>query len=123
MADCILETGYPSAYKSEDEFCSIICLDILSGKRETLRKYRNQSLARGNLVKKPSTFRLDINLETDNSSKTNYPSVSTSSRSDVLTDESASDEFCFTIRLSTEFILGTNYPSETDNRSRRIIRL
>ena len=44
MAEFILETGYPSRriirqtdnsseYKSEDEFCSIICLDILSGKR------------------------------------------------------------------------------------------
>ena len=44
----ILETSYPSRriirqtdnsskYKSEDEFCSIICLDVLSGKgpRET----------------------------------------------------------------------------------------
>ena len=31
----------------------------------------------------------------------------------VLNDshESASDEFCFIIRLSTEFILETNYPS------------
>ena len=37
--------------------------------------------------KKPSTFRLDVNLETDNPSKTNYPSVSTSSRR--KTDESA----------------------------------
>ena len=42
---------------------------------------------------------------------------------DVLTDESASDEFCFIIRLSTEFILQTNYSSETDSPSRRIIRL
>ena len=44
MAEFILETSYPSRriirqtdnsskYKSEDEFCSIICLDILSGKR------------------------------------------------------------------------------------------
>ena len=36
---------------------------------------------------------------------------------DVLTDESASDEFCSIIRLSTEFILGTDYPSETNNPS------
>ena len=93
-AEFILETSYPSKrivcqtdnsskYKSEDElfeFCSTICLDILSGKQKTLRKYRNQSLSCGNFVKKPSTFRLDINLETDNPSKTNYPSVSTSSR-------------------------------------------
>ena len=42
---------------------------------------------------------------------------------DVLTDESASDEFCFIIRLnSTEFIPETNYPSETGT-STRIIRL
>ena len=33
-----------------------------------------------NFVKKPSTFRLDIKLDTDNPSKTNYPSDSTSSR-------------------------------------------
>ena len=44
MAEFILEASYPSRqiirltdnsskYKSEDEFCSIICLDILSGKR------------------------------------------------------------------------------------------
>ena len=32
------------------------------------------------LRQKPSTFRLDMNLETDNPSKTNYPSVSTCSR-------------------------------------------
>ena len=38
-------------------------------------------------------------------------------RQDVLTDESASDEFCSIIRLSTEFILGTDYPSETNNPS------
>ena len=43
---------------------------------------------------------------------------------DVLTDESASDElFCSIIRLSTVFILETDYPSETDNPYRRIIRL
>ena len=34
---------------------------------------------------------------------------------DVLTEESASEEFCSIIRLSTGFIPGTNYPSETDN--------
>ena len=88
MAEFILETSYPSRriirqtdnsskYKSEDEFCSIICLETTAGKK-TLRKYRNQPLSCGNFVKKPSTFRLDINLETDNPSKTNYPSVSTS---------------------------------------------
>ena len=44
LAEFILETSYPSRriiyqtdnsskYKSEDEFCSIICLDILSRKR------------------------------------------------------------------------------------------
>ena len=44
MAEFILETSYPSRrtiyqtdnsskYKSEDEFCSIICLDIFRGKR------------------------------------------------------------------------------------------
>ena len=84
-AEFILETSYPSKrivrqtdnsskYKSEDElfeFCSTICPDILSGKQKTLRKYRNQSLSCGNFVKKASTFRLDINLETDNPSKTN----------------------------------------------------
>ena len=46
MAEFILETSYPSrriisqtenSSKSEDEFCSIICLDILSGKQETLQ--------------------------------------------------------------------------------------
>ena len=83
MAEFILETSYPSRrisrqtensskYKSVDEFCSIICLDILSGKQETLRKYRNQSLSCGNFVKKPSTLRLDITEY--------YPSVSTSSK-------------------------------------------
>ena len=71
MAEFILETVYPSRriirqtdisckYKSEDAFCSIICLDILSGKRpqeqETLRNYRNQSLSCGNFLKKPSTL-------------------------------------------------------------------
>ena len=82
-----------------------------------MRKYRNQSLSCGNFLKKPCTFRLDINVhvETVNPSKTNYPSVSR--LEDVLTDESASDEFCSIIRLSTEFILGTNYPFETDNSS------
>ena len=71
MAEFILETSYSSRrvirqtdssskYKSEDEFCSIICLVILSGKQELL-KYRNQPLSCGNFVKKPSTFRLDIN--------------------------------------------------------------
>ena len=42
---------------------------------------------------------------------------------DVLKDESAPDEFCSIIRLSTEFILATDYPSETDNLFRQIIRL
>ena len=60
-------------------------------------------------MKKPSTLRLDINLETDNLSKTNYE--------DVLTDEPPSDEFCSIIRLSTEFILETDHLSETDNSS------
>ena len=94
MAEFILETSYPSRriirqtdnsskYKSEDEFCSIICLETTAGKK-TLRKYRNQPLSCGNFVKKPSTFRLDINLETDNPSKTNYPSVSSSSITQIL---------------------------------------
>ena len=94
MAEFILETSYPSRriirqtdssskYKSEDEFCSIICLETTAGKK-TLRKYRNQPLSCGNFVKKPSTFRLDINLETDNPSKTNYPSVSSSSITKIL---------------------------------------
>ena len=39
----IRQTDNSSKYKSEDEFCSIICLDILSGKQETMRKYGNQS--------------------------------------------------------------------------------
>ena len=43
-------------------------------------KCRNQFLSCGNFIKKPSTFCLDINLETDNPSKMNFPSVSTSSR-------------------------------------------
>ena len=43
-------------------------------------KYRNQFLSCGNFIKKPSTFCLDINLETNNLSKMNFPSVSTSSR-------------------------------------------
>ena len=49
MAEFIVETGYPSRriirqtdnsskYKSEDEFCSIICLDILSGKNRGKQK-------------------------------------------------------------------------------------
>ena len=41
----IPKTDNSSKCKSEDEFCSVICLDILSGKKETLRKYRNQSLS------------------------------------------------------------------------------
>ena len=43
-------------------------------------KYRNRFLSCGNFIKKSSTFCLDINLETDNPSKMNFPSVSTSSR-------------------------------------------
>ena len=54
LAEFILETSYPSRpiirqtdnsskYKSEDEFWRIVCLDILRGKQETLRKYGNQS--------------------------------------------------------------------------------
>ena len=65
-----------------------------------MRKYRKQSLSCGNFVKKPSTFRLDINLETDNPSKT--------------------EQFRSIIRLSTGFILETNCPSETDNSSSSI---
>ena len=52
------------------------------------------NIACENFVKKLSTFCLDLNLETDHSSKTNFPPV------DVLTDESASDEFCSIIGLS-----------------------
>ena len=52
------------------------------------------NIACENFVKKLSTFRLDLNLETDHSSKTNFPPV------DVLTDESASDEFCSIIGVS-----------------------
>ena len=81
MAEFIPETSYPPRriirerdisfkYKSEDKICSIICPE----------KYWNQSLSCGNFVKKPSTFRLDVNLETDNPSKTNYPTVGTFSR-------------------------------------------
>ena len=86
-----------------------------------MRKYRNQSLSCGHFVKKPSTFRLGIDLETDNPSKTNYPSAGAHMGScrllARLTNESASYEFCSIIRLSTEFILETDYPS------RRIILL
>ena len=101
MAEFTLETSYPSRriirqtensskYKSEDEFCSIDCLDILSGKQETLRKYRNQSLSCGNFVKKPSTLRI-IRLRRI---------IRLLARlQNVLTDESASDEFCSIIRL------------------------
>ena len=49
-----------------------MCLDILRKNCKTLQKYRDQSLSCGNFIKKPSTFRLDINLETDNPSKMNY---------------------------------------------------
>ena len=84
MAEFILETSYPSKriirqtdnsskYKSEDKFCSIICLDILSGKRA-----RETGKIAWKLRQKTSKFRLDINLETDNPSKTNYLSASTS---------------------------------------------
>ena len=52
------------------------------------------NIACGNFVKKLSTFRLNLNLDTDHSSKTNFPPV------DVLTDESASDEFCSIIGVS-----------------------
>ena len=87
LAKFILETSYPSRriicptdnsskYKSEDEFWRIICLDILRGRQETLRKYRNQSLSCGTSSKKPFTFRLDINL---------------ARLQDVLTDESAGE--------------------------------
>ena len=64
-------------------------------------------------VKKPFAFRLDI-------IKRRITHLFTRLE-DMLTDES--DEFCSIIRLGTEFILGTNYPSETDNPSRLIIRL
>ena len=39
----IRQTDNSSKYKSEDEFWRIVCLDILRGEQETLRKYRNQS--------------------------------------------------------------------------------
>ena len=65
-----------SKYKSEDEFWRIICLDILRGRQETLRKYRKQSLSYGTSAKKSFTFRLDINL---------------ARLEDVLTDESAGE--------------------------------
>ena len=104
MAEFILETSYSSRqiirhtdnsskYKSEEEFFSIICLNILSGKTTAGNSKRCQNRETGpshveTPSKKPSTFHLDINLETDELS---------------LTDESGS-EFCFIIRLSTEFI-------------------
>ena len=70
MAEFILETSYlsrqiirqtdSSKYKSEDEFCSIICLDILRGLHDgcfgveepSCENRRNQSLSCGNFVKK-----------------------------------------------------------------------
>ena len=85
-----------------------------------MRKYRNQSLSCGNFVKKPSAFRPDVNLETDNPTRIIHLLARLE---DVLTGELASDEFCSIIRLSTGFIQQTNHPSETDNPPRRIIRL
>ena len=71
MSEFILETSYPSRriIRQTDNSSKYKSDEI----QETLQKYRNQSLSCGNFVEKPSTFRLDINLETDNLSKTNYP--------------------------------------------------
>ena len=88
LAEFILEKSYPSRriirqtdnsskYKSEDEFYSITCLIFYTGTTAGNRKHCE------NIETSPShveTIRLDINLETDNPSKTNYPSDSTSSR-------------------------------------------
>ena len=99
LAEFILEMSYPyrriirqtdnsSKYRSEDEFCSIIRLDILRGLHDGWFGVEEPSCENIETVplmwkfhKKPSPFRLDVNLETDN------PSVSTSSRR--KTDESA----------------------------------
>ena len=74
-------------------------------------------------VKKPFAFRLDIIKR--RIIRLRRITHLFARLEDMLTDES--DEFCSIIRLGTEFILGTNYPSETDNQtdnpSRLIIRL
>ena len=70
-------------------------------------------------VKKPFAFRLDI-IKRRIIRLRRITHLFTRLE-DMLADES--DEFCSIIRLGTEFILGTNYPSETDNPSRLIIRL
>ena len=74
-----------------------------------------------NRLRADPSFRLDINLETDNPCKRIVRLFA--HLQDVLTDVAASDEFYSIIRLSTEFIPETDYPSVTYNPSRRIIRL
>ena len=101
----------PKKHKSVPRLLSMIG-DILRGKQETLRKYRNQPLSCGNFVNKPSTFRLDIDLQTHHPSKTNFPSVSTSLRrvnGRILLYNSSLH------RIYT----WTNNPSQTDNSSVR----
>ena len=101
-------TDNPSKYKSEDEFCSIICLDILSGK---------QPWETGNLAKieKPVPLMWKLRQIWRRIICLRRIIRLLAPLEDVLSDESASDEFCSIIRLSTDFILETGYPSETDN--------
>ena len=80
----IRQADYSSKYKSEEEFCSIIRLDILCwlhdrcfgveepncGNKETSPSLRQKTVC------VPSRY----NKETNNPSKTNYPSVCTSWR-------------------------------------------
>ena len=80
----IRQADYSSKYKSEEEFCSIIRLDILCwlhdgcfgveepncGNKETSSSLRQKTVC------VPSRY----NKETNNPSKTNYPSVCTSWR-------------------------------------------
>ena len=123
MAEFILQTSYPSRriilqtdnsykYKSEDEFCSIIGLDILRGKRP--RNIAKPIPMMGKLRQKPSKFRLDINLETDNPSKTNFPSLNTSSRR-------AKRRISLRRIFAPQFVLAPNLYKKRVTRLRRII--
>ena len=55
--------------------------------------------------------------------ETSHPSRRIIRQTDNSPKYKFEDEFRSVIRLSTEFILETDYPSETDNPSRRIISL
>ena len=110
----IRQADYSSKYKSEEEFCSIIRLDILCWLHDGCFGVEEPNC--GNKETSPSLRQKTVCVPSRYNKETRITHL-LARLEDILADEPASDEFCSIIRLGIEFKLGTNHLSETDNSS------